>query len=95
MKINIPEILIHLRNKIVEDGGAPLAERVGMKVASFALSGPRRLGVAQDLGRLAQRPFQLDGTITSLPGTVERLDGGSRPESDSKAIVSRVVGRAQ
>ena len=31
VKINIPEILIHLRHKIVEAGGAPLDERLGMR----------------------------------------------------------------
>lgn len=68
VKINIPEILIQLRNQVVEEGGAPLTERIGMRAARFALSGPGRLGLAQELARIAQRPFEHDGTITSLPG---------------------------
>ncbi len=68
VKINIPEILIHLRNQVVEAGGAPWTERAAMKAASFALAGPGRLGWAQELGRIAQKPFVEDGNIASLPG---------------------------
>jgi L-lactate dehydrogenase complex protein LldF len=70
VKINIPEILLHLRNKVVEQGSAPFAERVAMKVASVALSDSGSLSTAQQLVRIAQRPFVHDGTIRSLPGVL-------------------------
>jgi L-lactate dehydrogenase complex protein LldF len=68
VKINIPEILIHLRSKVVEQGGAPLAERVAMKAASFAFAHEGRIEAAQKLVRIGQWPFAHDGTIRSLPG---------------------------
>ena len=68
VKINIPDILIHLRRKIVEEKGAPLGERMAMKAAAFALNGSSRLSIAQTLARIAQRPFEHDGRLTNLPG---------------------------
>jgi L-lactate dehydrogenase complex protein LldF len=67
VKINIPEILIHLRRRIVE-AGAPVAERAGMKAAAFAFSNPAWLKRAQMIGRLMQRPFTRDGRVSRLPG---------------------------
>jgi L-lactate dehydrogenase complex protein LldF len=68
VKINIPEILIHLRNKIVERHDDPLTERFAMRAAASALADSTRLGMAQMLGRLGQIPFSTDGVITHLPG---------------------------
>jgi L-lactate dehydrogenase complex protein LldF len=67
VKINIPEILIHLRHKLVE-AGAPMGERLTMKAAAIAFSGPGSLETAHKLGRLAQRPFDYDGHLRHLPG---------------------------
>jgi L-lactate dehydrogenase complex protein LldF len=68
VKINIPEILVHLRNKVVERGDDPLSERFAMKAAAVALSNSSRLGMAQMLGRIGQIPFASDGVISHLPG---------------------------
>jgi L-lactate dehydrogenase complex protein LldF len=68
VKINIPEILIHLRGKVVENGDAPLSERLAMKAAAFALGSSGRLEVAQKLARIGQIPFVDDGAIHHLPG---------------------------
>ena len=68
VKINIPEILIHLRNKVVENGDAPAGERMGMKVAAWALSDAANLSTARSLGRIAQMPFANNGVIHNLPG---------------------------
>ena len=67
VKINIPEILIHLRRRIVE-AHAPLGERLGMRAAAFAFSDPAWLRRAQTIGRFLQRPFERDGRIRRLPG---------------------------
>jgi L-lactate dehydrogenase complex protein LldF len=67
VKINIPEILIHLRQRIVEQD-PPRGEGIVMKAAAVAFSSPGWLSLAQTLGRLAQWPFAHDGRITSLPG---------------------------
>jgi L-lactate dehydrogenase complex protein LldF len=68
VKINIPEILIHLRRKIVESGGASFEERTAMKGAAMAMSSSARLSAAQKLARIAQRPFEKNGLLTNLPG---------------------------
>jgi L-lactate dehydrogenase complex protein LldF len=68
VKINIPEILIHLRGKVVEKGDTPVTERVAMKAAAFALAGSRRLSAAQRLARMAQIPFEHEGNLNHLPG---------------------------
>ncbi len=68
VKINIPEILIHLRSKIVEQGAAPLSERWGMNAAAFTLARSNRLAVAQKFARVAQWPFERDGFLHNLPG---------------------------
>jgi L-lactate dehydrogenase complex protein LldF len=68
VKINIPEILIHLRNKVVERHDDPLFERFAMKAAASVLADSSRLGIAQALGRIGQIPFASDGVITHLPG---------------------------
>ena len=67
VKINIPEILIHLRRRIAEQDG-DAGERLAMKAASRAFSGPGWLKLAQTIGRYAQRPFADGARITHLPG---------------------------
>jgi L-lactate dehydrogenase complex protein LldF len=68
VKIDIPEILIHLRQRLVDEGNAPLTERVGMKAAAVAFSSGTTLRLAQALGRVAQKPFERDGLLRNLPG---------------------------
>ena len=68
VKINIPEILIHRRAKIVEQGDVPLSERLAMKSAAFALASANRLSKAQKVARVAQAPFEQNGLIQHLPG---------------------------
>ena len=68
VKINIPEILIHLRGKVIDAGGAPFTERLVMKTAAFAFSNSTRLSAAQKLARIGQKPFERDGMLRNLPG---------------------------
>ena len=68
VKINIPEVLIHLRSKVVEMGGAPLAEKMAMKVAALSLKNSSRFSVAQKLARVGQWPWASDGALHDLPG---------------------------
>ncbi len=74
VKINIPEILIHLREKIVDGQdhhggmGTDFAEKAGMKVAAWAMSDAANLSTVRAAGRLAQIPFARNGVIHSLPG---------------------------
>jgi len=56
VKINIPEILIHLRRRLVDAGEAPVMEGLGMKAAAIAMSDGGRFGIAEKLVRIGQ-PF--------------------------------------
>ena len=73
VKINIPEVLIHLRSKVVERDQATLAGKfsawnVGMQAAAVAFVSGDRLELAQRLGRLGQLPFVAkSGFIEHLP----------------------------
>ena len=68
VKINIPEILIHLRRRIVEEQGGPLGERLLMKAAALAFADSSRLSIAQKLARAAQWPFKRGGQLSTLRG---------------------------
>jgi L-lactate dehydrogenase complex protein LldF len=74
VKINIPEVLIHLRGKIVEEDQKTLSGRfgmwnVGMETAAFLFASASRLSLAQKLGKIGQKLFESkDGVIEHLPG---------------------------
>jgi L-lactate dehydrogenase complex protein LldF len=69
VKINIPEVLIHLRGRVVREqqSGANL-ESLGMKAMARIFATRRRFEAAQRLGRIAQWPFVSEGWIHHLPG---------------------------
>lgn len=75
VKINIPEVLLHLRGQIVRQkqqataqGHLPDAESLGMKLLSYIFRSPARFAAAQRLGRLGQRLVARDGYVSRLPG---------------------------
>lgn len=67
VKINIPEVLIHLRGKVVEQQGINV-EAMGMKAMSVIFQSRRRFEAAQRLGRIGQWPFVSHGWVKNLPG---------------------------
>ena len=78
VKINIPEVLIHLRNRVVEKKTAGLGiltspEAIAMKTMSYIFQSESRFRAAQRLGRMAESPLaHKDGNgerwISWLPG---------------------------
>jgi L-lactate dehydrogenase complex protein LldF len=72
VKIDIPEVLVHLRARAVEAKRAkrrlPTLERIAMQNSSTVLSSPRLLGAAQRVAHLGGRVLSRDGTIGPLPG---------------------------
>jgi len=78
VKINIPEVLIHLRGKVVRQKTAGIAglfdvEAVAMKAMGMIFKSERRFRAAQRLGRMAETPLvrkdgQGVGWISWLPG---------------------------
>jgi L-lactate dehydrogenase complex protein LldF len=66
VRIDIPEVLVHLRSKAVEAKSKYAPEAVAMAAMQWVMAGPRRFHVAQRLataGRLLAR----DGKIRKLP----------------------------
>jgi L-lactate dehydrogenase complex protein LldF len=67
VKIDIPEVLLHLRGRAVA-ASATVPERAAFAAAAFAFAGRRRFALAQRLGRQAQRPLLRGGLVRTLPG---------------------------
>jgi L-lactate dehydrogenase complex protein LldF len=83
VKINIPEVLVHLRHRVVEKKGPLTAEALAMKSMAFIFGSERRFRAAQRLGRMAEMPLtRKDGWIHWLPG----LLGGWTQARDLRAM---------
>jgi L-lactate dehydrogenase complex protein LldF len=70
VKINIPEVLVHLRRRVVEQGSRPrpTPEHLVMRAMARVFASRRLYEAAQRSGRLAQWPLVRQGTISRLPG---------------------------
>jgi L-lactate dehydrogenase complex protein LldF len=68
VRIDIPRMLIELRNENVEQRVAPRGERLIFRLFARLLTRPRLYRLAAPLGRLAQRAFLRKGAIATLPG---------------------------
>jgi L-lactate dehydrogenase complex protein LldF len=75
VKINIPEVLVHLRGEVVRQkqdkaahGGWPNPENIAMKFLARVFADPSRFERFQKLGRFGQRFLLRGGYIESLPG---------------------------
>ncbi|HSF98283.1 MAG TPA: LutB/LldF family L-lactate oxidation iron-sulfur protein [Ornithinibacter sp.] len=66
VRINIPELLVELRGKVVDEAG-PTAESAAMRAAAWVLSDPKRLAGAQRAATTAGRVMGTR-TIRSVPG---------------------------
>jgi len=73
VKINIPEVLIHLRGKVVREDQATLGGKlglwnIGMQAAAFLFKDSDRLAMAERVGRVGQKVFvSKNGFIEALP----------------------------
>jgi len=82
VKINIPEVLIHLRNKVVKQDTAGVAglfnaEAAAMKTMAMIFRSERRFRAAQRLGRVAEGPLvRNDGSGEGWIGWLPGLLGG-------------------
>ena len=90
VKINIPEVLAHLRAEVVESKRRsrtlPSPEALAMKAAATTLATPRRLAAAQRAARLASHLVARDGVIGPLPGPLHRWSDARdtpRPPAES------------
>jgi L-lactate dehydrogenase complex protein LldF len=67
VRIDIPEVLVHLRGKVVEHEHVPNEERALMGSLGWAFRSPRRLGRAERLAALGGRIVGRHGRIGRLP----------------------------
>ncbi len=79
VKINIPDVLVHLRGKIVDEqkrnGGLKSKfepEHIGMKLLSRAFANNKRYERAQKIARSGQKIFADEGVISKLPGYLSK-----------------------
>lgn len=71
VKINIPEVLIHLRGRVVRERQSGMnLEAVAMRTMARMFSNRRTFEAAQRLGRAGQWLFVSDGWIKRLPGVL-------------------------
>ncbi|MFF5284544.1 LutB/LldF family L-lactate oxidation iron-sulfur protein [Streptomyces sp. 62] len=68
VKINIPEVLAHLRAKAVQARHGTSAEALAMKAAAAVLDSPRLLAAAQRAAALGGKVLAREGRIGRLPG---------------------------
>ena len=68
VKINIPEVLLHLRGKVTEQASPLDPEALAMRELAHIFASPKRYEQAQQLARSGQRLFMHRGVIDHLPG---------------------------
>ncbi len=68
VKIDIPRVLIHLRQAVVKRGYPHSSERMAMKALGRVFASRRAYEAAQRAGRLGQWPLLRQGKIERLPG---------------------------
>jgi iron-sulfur cluster protein len=71
VRIDIPEVLVHLRSKVVDshrNDRVPKPEAMAMRAASYAFANARRLGRLERVGGLLGRLMGRRRTAARLPG---------------------------
>jgi L-lactate dehydrogenase complex protein LldF len=72
VKINIPDVLVHLRGKVVRDKEKrrrwPDPESLAMKILARIFASPSLFAKSQKLGRIGQKLAMHKGFIEHLPG---------------------------
>ncbi len=68
VKINIPEVLLHLRGQVIRQTSPLNSEALAMRELARIFVSPKRYEQAQQLARRGQKLFMHGGVIDSLPG---------------------------
>src|SRR5947209_12789228 len=68
VKINIPEVLLHLRGEVTRHASPLQPEALAMRELAHIFASPKRYERAQQLARRGQRFFVHGGVINHLPG---------------------------
>ncbi len=78
MRIDIPEVLVHLRGKVVEAKGPYTPEAVAMAAASWVMASPRRFRLAQRLASMLR--------LVARRGRIKRLPWPGSAWTDSRDV---------
>ncbi len=81
VRIDIPEVLLHLRAKAVESaagGHADRGEAASMKLVAWIFGSPRRMAAAEAAGLPIARLLQRIGLLGRLPGPLALLGRAAR-----------------
>ena len=68
VKINIPEVLLHLRGQVIRQTSPLNPEALAMRELAYIFAHPKRYEQAQQVARRGQRLFMHKGVIDHLPG---------------------------
>ena len=68
VKINIPEVLLHLRGQVIRQASPLNPEALAMRELARIFAHPKRYEQAQQVARRGQKFFMHAGVIDSLPG---------------------------
>ena len=90
VKIDIPQVLIHLRGRVVAETPQPRFERLSMRVLAWALRKRAALR-ARPAPRPARRPSSCAGRSHPTSARTRRLDGDPRPAAGRVTDVPGVV----
>ena len=66
--IPLHDLLLKLRNQQVEEGLAGKAQEIAFKGFESTMKRPALYNISSRAGRLAQKPFEKNGSVRSLPG---------------------------
>lgn len=103
VKINIPEVLVHLRAAAVDSKRkrlVPTAEQLSMQAMAWVFGSPKRLAAAQRAGSIGSAPLSRGrGRITALPPPLSAWtrarDAPSMPKESFRAWWKRTRGEAR
>jgi L-lactate dehydrogenase complex protein LldF len=73
VRIDIPRMLVELREHVDRAGEAPRAERLAFRAAARLLASPRAFRAAARAARWLQRPLVRDGRLRRLPPVLDRF----------------------
>ena len=93
VKIDIPNVLLHLRSKVVEHE-RPSGERLAMRTMGWVFGSARRLRAAQRLGADRAEAARAARVDPPAPRAALRLDKGANDATRRAGELPRVVERA-
>jgi L-lactate dehydrogenase complex protein LldF len=67
VRIDIPSILVHLRNRVTESKSGVSPEALTMAAASWVMASPARFAVAERSSRIARLWARRRGRLSTLP----------------------------